>query len=136
MANTLIALFVARLQIPERLQTVVTAYLLALMLDGPKKTLSHAARIAELHRSQFSRLLANHVDIAVSSLHLLAREVARRAGIDRQPLVKGSTWSIAILIDATIHPRSSQHVRNAQRFNHGQGFVIGHQWTNIVGLSR
>ena len=37
-----------------------------------------------------------------------------------------------MIIDATLHPRSSLHVHNAQRFNHGQGFVIGHQRTNIV----
>jgi hypothetical protein len=24
------------------------------------------------------------------------------------------------------------HTKNSQRFNHGKGFVIGHQWTNIV----
>ena len=28
--------------------------------------------------------------------------------------------------------RSSLHVHNAQRFDHGQGFVVGHQWTNVV----
>jgi hypothetical protein len=48
------------------------------------------------------------------------------------PLVKGTSWTIAIIVDATLHPRSSLHVQNSQRFNHGQGFVIGHQWTNIV----
>ena len=40
MATSLIASLVSRLlQIPERLQATVTAYLLALMLDGPKKRL-------------------------------------------------------------------------------------------------
>ena len=37
-----------------------------------------------------------------------------------------------IIIDATLQRRSSVHAQNAQRFNHGQGFVIGHQWTNVV----
>ena len=41
-------------------------------------------------------------------------------------------WKIAILIDSTIQRRSSERTENAQKFNHGQGFVIGHQWTNIV----
>ncbi len=133
MATNLIASIVSRLlNIPERLQEVVVAYLLALMLDSPKKTLSHAARVSGLHRSQFSRLLSEHVNLASSSLQLLATEAARQAGIDRKLLVKDSPWTIAIIIDATLHPRSSLHVNNAQRFNHGQGFVIGHQWTNIV----
>ncbi len=133
MATTLIASIVSRLlNIPERLQEVVVAYLLALMLDSPKKTLSHASMVSKLHKSQFSRLLSEHVDLAITSLQLLAAETARQAGIDRKLLVKGSPWTIAIIIDATLHPRSSLHVSNAQRFNHGQGFVIGHQWTNIV----
>ncbi len=39
-----------------------------------------------------------------------------------------------ILIDSTIHGRSTLHTDNAKKFNHGKGFVIGHQWTNIVLL--
>jgi hypothetical protein len=39
-----------------------------------------------------------------------------------------------ILIDSTIHGRSTLHTDNAKRFNHGKGYVIGHQWTNIVVL--
>ncbi len=133
MATSLIASLVSRLlQIPERLQATVTAYLLALMLDGPKKTLSHAAMISGLHKSQFSRLLSNHADLASISLKALAVEAGRMAGIDRKAFFSGSTWSIAIIVDATLHPRSSLHVANSQRFNHGQGFVVGHQWTNIV----
>ena len=41
-------------------------------------------------------------------------------------------WKVALLIDSTIQHRSSLHTKNSQRFNHGKGFVIGHQWTNIV----
>jgi len=48
-------------------------------------------------------------------------------------LAKGSLpWKIAILIDSTIQHRSTLHTDNAKKFNHGKGFVIGHQWTNIV----
>ena len=133
MATTLIASLVSRLlQIPERLHFTVTAYLLALMLDGPKKTLSHAAMISGIHKSQFSRLLSDHADLAFLSLKALAAEAGKLAGIGREPFFPGAKWSIAIIVDATLHPRSSLHVRNVQRFNHGQGFVIGHQWTNIV----
>jgi hypothetical protein len=41
-------------------------------------------------------------------------------------------WTIFFLIDSTIHSRSTRHTDNAKRFNHGKGFVIGHQWTNVV----
>jgi len=46
--------------------------------------------------------------------------------------LKGLPWKVAIIIDATNQNRSSMHPENSQRFNHGKGFVIGHQWTNIV----
>jgi hypothetical protein len=39
---------------------------------------------------------------------------------------------MALLIDSTLQHRASLHPENAKKFNHGQGFVIGHQWTNIV----
>src|SRR5216684_6229105 len=35
---------------------------------------------------------------------------------------------------STIQHRASVHPENAKTFNHGKGFVIGHQWTNIVLL--
>ena len=41
---------------------------------------------------------------------------------------------MAILIDSTIQHRASVHPENAKIFNHGKGFVIGHQWTNMVLL--
>ena len=39
---------------------------------------------------------------------------------------------MAILIDSTLQHRASLHPENAKTFNHGKGYVIGHQWTNIV----
>ncbi len=49
--------------------------------------------------------------------------------------VKELPWKSVLIIDATLQTRAGLHTQNAQRFNHGQGFVIGHQWTNIVLLS-
>jgi hypothetical protein len=46
--------------------------------------------------------------------------------------LQGLPWKIAILIDSTLQHRASLHPENAKKFNHGKGFVIGHQWTNIV----
>ncbi len=45
---------------------------------------------------------------------------------------KGLPWTIIMLIDATLQTRSGLQTENVQRFNHGYGYVIGHQWTNIV----
>jgi len=46
--------------------------------------------------------------------------------------LEGLPWKVALLVDATTQQRSSLKVENGQRFNHGHGFVIGHQWTNIL----
>jgi hypothetical protein len=93
-----------------------------------------AGSVSGSHKSQFSRLLSEHLDLAVDRLMLLAKDATKSASMDRQLLIKGTSWTIAIIIDATLHPRSSLHVQNSQGFNHGQGLVIGHQWTNIVLL--
>jgi hypothetical protein len=130
--NPIESLVVSLLKIPNRLQSLITAYLLALMLDAPKRTLSHAAGLVGKHKSQFSRLLSEHGELALASLTMLALDAAKLAAKGRAPLANGVPWTIAIIIDATLHPRSSLHVHNAQRFNHGSGFVIGHQWTNIA----
>ena len=46
--------------------------------------------------------------------------------------VNGLPWKIVIIIDSTLQHRASLHPENAKTFNHGKGYVIGHQWTNIV----
>ena len=48
--------------------------------------------------------------------------------------MKELPWHIAIIVDSTLQRRASLHPENAKTFNHGQGFVVGHQWTNIVLL--
>src|SRR5437660_11102113 len=47
-------------------------------------------------------------------------------------LIRVLPCRIAILIDATLQHRASLHSENTQTFNHGQGYVIAHQWTNVV----
>src|SRR5262249_31371402 len=46
--------------------------------------------------------------------------------------VHGLPWKIVILIASTMQHRGSLNPENAHTFKHGQGYVIGHQWTNIV----
>jgi len=121
------------LKLPYRLEKVASGYLLSLTLPAPKHTQTFASEVTGLHQAQFSRLLIEHEDLARDNLLLLARTRAQKLSeTGRKPLVKGGPWSVGIIIDATLHERSSLHVHNAQRFNHGEGFVIGHQWTNIV----
>lgn len=118
--------------IPARLTDVASCYLLALAVKSPKHTQTFASELSGLDRSQFSRLLSRHQDVAVESLDDLSRSATLDRAQERRPLVASAPWKVALLIDATLHGRSSLHVQNAQRFNHGEGFVIGHQWTNVA----
>ncbi|MCB9229622.1 MAG: transposase [Deltaproteobacteria bacterium] len=120
------------LDIPCRLKQVAFAYLLSLMLPGRKHSLTQASQVGSLHKSQFSRFLRRHGDLAVESLQRTAARTCR--AIQRPPVVAGGPWTIAILIDATLQSRSSRHSGNSHKFSHGKGYVIGHQWTNILLL--
>jgi len=112
---------------------VASGYLFSLMIPAPKHTQAFAAQVTGTHQAQYSRLLGDHPDLARENLEHLS--IARAQEIAEQGLrlvVKGGPWMVAVVIDATLHRRSSLHVHNAQRFNHGEGYVVGHQWTNIV----
>jgi len=103
------------------------------MVSTRKHSLDEAARFSGMNRSQFSRFLKNHSGLAVYNLHFLSKKQANQFSKILNCLGKGSVpWRIALLIDSTIQNRSTLHTDNAKKFNHGKGFVIGHQWTNIV----
>lgn len=120
------------LKIPDRLQNVAVSYLMMLMLDSSRHSMTSASELSGLSESQFSRLLSKHRELAMSSLQELCVAAGRSAGNKIEPLCPKSPWKIAIIVDASIHRRSSVHVENSQRFNHGQGFKVGHQWTSIL----
>jgi len=120
-----------RIQVRQRLQRVCTGYLLFLMVVTTKHTLEEAAQFSRLHKSQFSKLLKFHPSIAAQTLESLSKRQAKRLSISLKA-VKGLPWKIVIIIDSTLQNRSSLHPENSKKFNHGQGFVIGHQWTNVV----
>jgi len=116
-----------------RLEHICTSYLLFLMVATRKHSLEEAARFSGLHKSQFSKLLKVHNDVAVSTLERLAKKQAKHVAKARHKL-RELPWKIAIVVDSTLQHRASLHPENAKTFNHGQGFVVGHQWTNIVLL--
>ena len=115
----------------RRLANVCTSYLLFLMVMTRKHSLEEAARFSGLHKSQFSKMLKAHSNIAVYTLESLSKKQAKQVAKARQKL-KELPWDIAIVVDSTLQHRASLHPENAKTFNHGQGFVVGHQWTNIV----
>jgi hypothetical protein len=103
------------------------------MVATTKHSLEEAARFSGLHKSQFSKMLKAHSHVAVSTLESLSKKQAKQVAKARQKLTE-LPWKIAIVVDSTLQHRASLHPENTKTFNHGQGFVVGHQWTNIVLL--
>ena len=120
-----------RLTVRRRLGRICTAYLLFLMVVTTKHSLKEAARFSGLHSSLFAKLLKSHSNVAITTLDQLSKSQARKIAkaLER---VRSLPWKIMLIIDATVQHRASLHAENAKTFNHGKGYVIGHQWTNIV----
>jgi hypothetical protein len=103
------------------------------MISARKHSLKAAGQFAGLHSSQFSRFLLKHLGLAKASLSQLSRKQAKILAKRMRFLANNKlSWKIAIIIDSTLQTRFNRHSDNVKRFNHGAGFVIGHQWTNIV----
>ena len=98
--------------VSDRLERVVSWYLLSLMIEAPKHSLLFASRISGLARSQFSRLLSTHRELSERFLEALSQQICRAWSETRRVLVPGSSWSILLIVDATLHPRSSLHIQN------------------------
>jgi len=121
------------LKVGTRVRIITFWYLLSLLVPTRKHSLRHAAEVSGLYPSQFSRLLCNHDQMMADALAHLSKREARRLAAALKTM-KGLPWSIAILIDSTLQGRAGLHTENCHCFNHGRGYEIGHQWTNIVLL--
>jgi hypothetical protein len=130
-ARTMHTWIARRISIRNRLERVCVNYLLFLMVATCKHSLEEAARFSGLNKSQFCKFLKSHFNIAIYTLDSLSKKQAKQFS-NVLLNVKGLPWKIVLLVDSTIQHRSSLHPENAKKFNHGKGFVIGHQWTNIV----
>lgn len=52
-------------------------------------------------------------------------------------MLPGAPWTIGIIVDSTLHIRSSDHVHNASSLTNSaikRGFIDGHRWTNVLLL--
>jgi hypothetical protein len=122
-----------KLNVKKRLKNVAIGYVLFLLLSTRKHTMQAASEFSGLGTSSFSKLLRNHLELAIFKLDELSKKQAKQFGKYIRFMADGQLpWKIAIIIDATLQQRSTLHAENVKRFNHGKGFVIGHQWTNIV----
>ncbi len=122
-----------QIQSSKGLKLTITIYLIFLMAPSRNHTLTAAAQFSGFSKSRFHYLLKNHSEKAIYALSELSKKQARQFSKINEGLSNGRLpWDIGISIDATILNRSSIHTQNSKRFNHGKGFVVGHQWTNIV----
>ncbi|MCP3942050.1 MAG: transposase [Desulfobacteraceae bacterium] len=117
--------------INKRLRIIFLWYLLSLMVETRKNSLSFAAVLSGLNKSQFSKFLRNNRKTVAYTLGSLSKKKAKALAKLLVALV-GLPWAVAIIIDSTFQARASLKSENVQKFTHGKGFVIGHQWTNIV----
>ena len=131
LAGTLQTWIKRHISVRQRLERICTSYLLFLMVVTTKHSLEEAARFSGLHKSLFSKMLKAHSKVAITTLERLSKTQARQFSKTLQR-VKGLPWKIVLIIDSTLQHRASRHPENAKTFNHGKGYVIGHQWTNIV----
>lgn len=117
----------------NRLQQIILWYLISLMIITRKHSLEHASSVSGKKNSQFSRLLKNHRDTSIYTLDDLSKRQGKKYSKGMKTLEK-LPWKVAMLVDLTGQSRSSLHPENVQRHNHGKGYFVGHQWTNIVLL--
>ena len=125
----------SHLNFSERVASVAQWYLLSLMLPSARHSQTNAATLSGLDKSQFSRFLKNHSALAIVKHQELVTKTLRRIAkqFQKDPsLVSGTPWKIFLIVDSTLHRRTSRHIQNSQKFNHGDGWVTGHQWTNTV----
>ncbi len=115
----------------ERLRFICLWYLISLMVETRKHSLTFASELSGISKSAFSKFLMNNKKVIKLTLDDLSKRQARICSKVLKK-IQSLPWRVAILIDSTIQSRSSLKSENVQRFNHGQGFVIGHQWTNIL----
>lgn len=106
-------------------------YLLSIMISSKKHSLNFASTISGINSSQFSRFLQFSSGVLPITFENLSKKTSKIISNVLEPL-DGGIWNIVIIVDSTLQKRSSLHPKNTQRFNHGKGFVIGHQWTNII----
>ena len=130
-AQTVKAWIAHRISVRTRLEQVCVNYLLFLMVATRKHSFTQAARFSGMNTSAFCKLLRDHCKVAAYTLDDLSKNQAKQFATCLHDL-QGLPWKIAILVDSTLQHRASYHPENAKKFNHGNGCVIGHQWTNIV----
>lgn len=120
-----------KIYVKSRLKTLFFWYLLSLMPETRKHSLSSASELSGIGIPSFSRFLCGNEKNAADAMNDLSKKQARI--YSRAPTAsKNAPRKIFVLIDDVLQKRCSLKSENVQKFNHGHGFVIGHHWTNIM----
>ncbi len=114
-----------------RLRIVCPWYLISLMAGTRKHSPTFASELSGTDKSAFSKFLMNNKDVAKHTLEDMSKKQAK---IYSEVLEKTESlpWRVFILTDSTMQSRCSLKSENVQKFNHGKGYVIGHQRTDIL----
>jgi len=117
--------------VKSRLKMLFFWYLLSLMIETRKHSISFASALSGIGIPSFSRFLCGNEKNVVITMNDLSKKQAR---IYSRALnaTKNAPQKIFVVIDDVLQERCSLKSENVQKFNHGHGFVIGHQWTNIA----
>jgi hypothetical protein len=120
-----------------KLGQIATNYVFGVFVcEGRKLTLGHIANgTGKLSTATYSRFLVSETVGLEEVLRDLGLKRIKQAIKDKpEVLISGTKVKVAVVVDATLHSRSSRHLDNSQRLCHGSSFITGHQWTNIVIL--
>jgi len=120
-----------KIYVKSRLKMLFFWYLLSLMIETRKHSLSFASGLSGIGIPSFGKFLCGNEKNAVFSMNDLSKKQAR---IYSRALnaAKNAPQKIFVLIDDVLQKRCSLKSENVRKFNHGHGFVIGHQRTNII----
>lgn len=119
------------IDVKTRLHPVCLWFLLSIMVETRKHSLTNASELSGLNKAQFSKFLKNNNKTTAHTLESLSKKQAK-VYAKMIKSIKGLPWKIFFIFDATLQGRSSLKSDNVKKFNHGHGFVVGHQWTNFI----
>ena len=114
-----------RICVKSRLKMLFFWYLLSMMTETRKHSLSFASEISGIGIPSFSRFLCGNEKNAVCTMNNLPKKQAR---IYWHALnaAKKTPQKLFVLIDDVLHKHCSLKSENVHKFNHGHGFAIGH----------
>lgn len=119
------------LGISSRIFDTACAYVQSIITPSAKGTQLIASILSGKDPSLFSKFLSSHLETSKIAIGRKAKKVLKKLLLRRRALFSDAPYTIAIVIDATNHERSSSKVENSQKFGPAAKWIEGHQWTNI-----